>query len=164
MHARTPERGHEGLTSLVFPTYNATSFLERTWQEVDWYLFHLEAEDDLLDLLFVCRQRNKRVGVVWRHRFLRPGFARKFELAKDTSFHLGGYGSGLLYSIAIAGEDTNYIAGGLFTGLTFVGLLDVNVGGGVLQDLAQTDQPIGWQLNASVDIPLHEYLDALQKK
>lgn len=45
-------------------------WLEKTWHVVDWYLFHLESEDDLMELVFSCRQQRKRVGVVWR-----PGIA-----------------------------------------------------------------------------------------
>jgi ribulose-phosphate 3-epimerase len=41
-------------------------WLDATWDRADWFLLHLESEDDLLDLIFACRQRNKRVGVVWR--------------------------------------------------------------------------------------------------
>ena len=41
-------------------------WLERTWHLVDWYLFHLESEDNLAELIFTCRQHGKRVGVVWR--------------------------------------------------------------------------------------------------
>lgn len=51
MHARTPERGHEGLTSLVFPTYNAAPFLERTWQEVQTFLRQTPGN---WEVLFVC--------------------------------------------------------------------------------------------------------------
>ncbi len=41
-------------------------WVEQTWNEVDWFLFHLEAEDDLMELIFACRERNKLAGVVWR--------------------------------------------------------------------------------------------------
>ncbi|HEY2883245.1 MAG TPA: GtrA family protein [Pirellulales bacterium] len=41
-------------------------WMQRTWHLVDWYLFHLEADDNLFDLIIACRQQNKRVGVVWR--------------------------------------------------------------------------------------------------
>ena len=44
-------------------------WIEATWNHVDWYLLHIEAEDDLFDLIFQCRLRRKKVGVVWR-----PGF------------------------------------------------------------------------------------------
>lgn len=44
-------------------------WIEATWDQVDWYLLHIEAEDDLFDLVFQCRLRGKKVGVVWR-----PGF------------------------------------------------------------------------------------------
>jgi pentose-5-phosphate-3-epimerase/putative flippase GtrA len=44
-------------------------WIEATWDQVDWYLLHIEAEDDLFDLIFQCRLRGKKVGVVWR-----PGF------------------------------------------------------------------------------------------
>ncbi len=45
-------------------------WVEQTWNCVDAYLFHVEAEDDLMELTFACRQRGKRVGIVWR-----PGIA-----------------------------------------------------------------------------------------
>jgi ribulose-phosphate 3-epimerase len=41
-------------------------WVEKTWQYVDWYLLHVDAGDDLWELIFACRERNKRVGVVWR--------------------------------------------------------------------------------------------------
>jgi pentose-5-phosphate-3-epimerase/putative flippase GtrA len=44
-------------------------WMEATWSLVDWYLLHIESEDDLSDLIFQCRVRGKKVGVVWR-----PGF------------------------------------------------------------------------------------------
>ena len=51
MHARTAERGQlEPTVSLVFPTYNATAFLERTWRDVVAFL--REQED--WEVLFVC--------------------------------------------------------------------------------------------------------------
>lgn len=51
MHARTAERGQdEPAVSLVFPTYNATAFLERTWREV---LGFLHGQPDW-EVLFVC--------------------------------------------------------------------------------------------------------------
>jgi pentose-5-phosphate-3-epimerase/putative flippase GtrA len=41
-------------------------WVEKTWDDVDSYLFHLEAEEDLFELMFACREQRKRVGVVWR--------------------------------------------------------------------------------------------------
>lgn len=41
-------------------------WVEHTWNYVDWYLLHVESQDDLWELIFECRRRNKRVGVVWR--------------------------------------------------------------------------------------------------
>jgi ribulose-phosphate 3-epimerase len=41
-------------------------WVEKTWDAVDSYLFHLEAEDDLFELMFACREQHKRVGIVWR--------------------------------------------------------------------------------------------------
>ncbi|MEX2187088.1 MAG: GtrA family protein [Pirellulales bacterium] len=41
-------------------------WVERTWNYVDWYLLHVDAQDDLWELIFDCRQRDKRVGLVWR--------------------------------------------------------------------------------------------------
>ena len=41
-------------------------WVERTWHVVDSYLLHLESKDNLWELIFSCRQKLKRVGVVWR--------------------------------------------------------------------------------------------------
>ena len=38
---------------------------EQTWPLVDWYLFSCDAGDDLMELIFDCRFRGKKVGVVW---------------------------------------------------------------------------------------------------
>lgn len=52
MHARNPERGQDEPTvSLVFPTYNAAAFLERTWREVAQFLRERAAD---WEVLFVC--------------------------------------------------------------------------------------------------------------
>lgn len=40
-------------------------WLEQTWQQVDWYLFHLNVREDLHSLIAECRMRGKKVGVVW---------------------------------------------------------------------------------------------------
>lgn len=37
-----------------------------TLSRVDWYLFHVEADDDLFKLIATCRLHRKKVGVVWR--------------------------------------------------------------------------------------------------
>jgi ribulose-phosphate 3-epimerase len=41
-------------------------WVEATWPLVDWYLLHLDAGDDVWELMFAARSRGKRVGVVWR--------------------------------------------------------------------------------------------------
>jgi dolichyl-phosphate beta-glucosyltransferase len=52
MHAQGAERGREGfLVSLVFPTYNPGSFLDRTWQAVRQFLRSAPAS---WEVLFVC--------------------------------------------------------------------------------------------------------------
>lgn len=51
MHARTPERGQDGLISLVFPTYNASPFLEKTWRDVTQFLRQTPGS---WEVLFVC--------------------------------------------------------------------------------------------------------------
>ncbi|MGD9722734.1 MAG: GtrA family protein [Pirellulales bacterium] len=38
---------------------------QQTWDDVDWYLFHINAHDDLAQLILECRLRGKKVGVVW---------------------------------------------------------------------------------------------------
>ena len=52
MRARNPERGQEEpAVSLVFPTYNAAAFLERTWRDVSQFLRQRAAD---WEVLFVC--------------------------------------------------------------------------------------------------------------
>ncbi|MDQ2730499.1 MAG: GtrA family protein, partial [Armatimonadota bacterium] len=41
-------------------------WVEATWDKVDWYLFHVQSDDDLMELIFECRRRKKKVGVVWQ--------------------------------------------------------------------------------------------------
>jgi pentose-5-phosphate-3-epimerase/putative flippase GtrA len=41
-------------------------WVEQLWDKIDWFLFHIESEDDLHELMFECRKRGKKVGVVWR--------------------------------------------------------------------------------------------------
>ncbi|MCE9547601.1 MAG: GtrA family protein [Planctomycetia bacterium] len=48
------------------------SWVHQTWQQVDWYLLHCDADDDLQELIFECRAHGKKVGVVW-HSGVRPG-------------------------------------------------------------------------------------------
>lgn len=38
---------------------------EQTWGRVDWYLLPCDDADDLMELIFECRYREKKVGVVW---------------------------------------------------------------------------------------------------
>jgi ribulose-phosphate 3-epimerase len=38
---------------------------ERTWDSIDWYLLPCDADDNLKELIFECRFRGKKVGVVW---------------------------------------------------------------------------------------------------
>jgi pentose-5-phosphate-3-epimerase/putative flippase GtrA len=40
-------------------------WIAQTWQEVDWYLFHLNVREDLHSLIAECRLRGKKVGIVW---------------------------------------------------------------------------------------------------
>jgi pentose-5-phosphate-3-epimerase/putative flippase GtrA len=42
------------------------AWVEQLWDKIDWFLFHIESEDDLHELMFDCRKRGKKVGVVWR--------------------------------------------------------------------------------------------------
>jgi ribulose-phosphate 3-epimerase len=41
-------------------------WVEQVWDRVDWLLLPCESEDDLAELIFDCRLRGKKVGVVWR--------------------------------------------------------------------------------------------------
>lgn len=52
--------------SLHVMSHYPRHWADETWHRVDWYLFHVEAQDDLWDLIYVCREREKRVGLVWR--------------------------------------------------------------------------------------------------
>ncbi|MBS0208543.1 MAG: GtrA family protein [Planctomycetes bacterium] len=40
-------------------------WMEQTWDDVDWYLFHTNIDDEPLKLVVECRMRGKKVGVVW---------------------------------------------------------------------------------------------------
>jgi ribulose-phosphate 3-epimerase len=42
-----------------------TRWLASTWNSVDWYLFHVNARENLFHLMAECRLRRKKVGVVW---------------------------------------------------------------------------------------------------
>lgn len=44
---------------------NPRQWCEQTWDQVDWYLLPCDGHDDLLELIFDCRSREKKVGVVW---------------------------------------------------------------------------------------------------
>ena len=38
---------------------------EQLWRQVDWFLFPCDSDDDLTELVFECRMRGKKAGVVW---------------------------------------------------------------------------------------------------
>ncbi|MDX2147345.1 MAG: GtrA family protein [Planctomycetota bacterium] len=40
-------------------------WIEQTWDDVDWYVVDVDADDDLIDVLWRCRLKGKKVGVVW---------------------------------------------------------------------------------------------------
>jgi pentose-5-phosphate-3-epimerase len=40
-------------------------WVEPTLAWIDWYLFHLSADDNLFELLADCQRQGKRVGIVW---------------------------------------------------------------------------------------------------
>jgi pentose-5-phosphate-3-epimerase/putative flippase GtrA len=40
-------------------------WMQQTWDDVDWYLFHVNSHDDLSRLILECRLHGKKVGVVW---------------------------------------------------------------------------------------------------
>jgi pentose-5-phosphate-3-epimerase len=44
-------------------------WVEQTWDEVDWYLLPCDSRDDLSSLMSDCRERGKRVGIVWQQGF-----------------------------------------------------------------------------------------------
>ena len=46
----------------------AREWAEQTWHQVDWYLFSCDVFDDLMELIFACRERGKKVGVVWHEK------------------------------------------------------------------------------------------------
>ena len=41
-------------------------WVESAWDHVDWFLFHVQSTDDLMELIYACRSRHKKVGVVWQ--------------------------------------------------------------------------------------------------
>ena len=40
-------------------------WVEQCWADVDWFLFQVNAHDDLMSLIADCRLHGKKVGVVW---------------------------------------------------------------------------------------------------
>ncbi len=46
-------------------SYYPRHWVQQTWDDVDWYLFHVDSHDDLARLVLECRLRGKRAGVVW---------------------------------------------------------------------------------------------------
>jgi pentose-5-phosphate-3-epimerase len=40
-------------------------WVEQCWDDIDWVLFHIDGEDDLMGLIADCRLQGKKVGVVW---------------------------------------------------------------------------------------------------
>ncbi len=40
-------------------------WIEATWDLVDWYLIHPDGDEPALDVIFACRAKGKKVGVVW---------------------------------------------------------------------------------------------------
>lgn len=42
-------------------------WVERTWEQVDWYLLPCDSQDDLGMLIADCRSHGKRMGIVWQH-------------------------------------------------------------------------------------------------
>jgi hypothetical protein len=124
------------------------------------YLHAFGGEDSDSSALFA-----EKIGVVYRHRLTDPAFART-RSGSSHSVHAGLYGSGLLYSLTIGKDDrAPYILAGAFTGLTIYGALDLNVGLGLIAPLnSDADQPTRGQVSVTLEIPLHEYVEALSKK
>ncbi len=48
-------------------SYYPRHWMQQTWNDVDWYLFHVNSHDDLSRLILECRLRGKKVGVVWHN-------------------------------------------------------------------------------------------------
>ncbi len=46
-------------------SHRPAGWWEKTRDAADWFLFHLDARDDLFALIADCRLRRKKVGVVW---------------------------------------------------------------------------------------------------
>lgn len=42
-------------------------WMERCWDFADCFLVHVDVDDDLMEVIARCRQRQRRVGVVWHH-------------------------------------------------------------------------------------------------
>lgn len=61
---------------------------EKTWDTVDWFLFQCDVDGDLMELIFDCRLRGKKVGVVW-HSTLPTGRLMPFLPHVDFVMVLG---------------------------------------------------------------------------
>lgn len=65
--ARTARRLWPGIpVGLHIMSRTPRKWLPEAWDLADWFLFHADSEDDLFDLFLQCRQRRKKVGVVWK--------------------------------------------------------------------------------------------------
>jgi pentose-5-phosphate-3-epimerase/putative flippase GtrA len=42
-------------------------WIEKCWDDFDWLLIHTDIEDDVMDIIARCRERRRKVGVVWHH-------------------------------------------------------------------------------------------------
>lgn len=41
------------------------AWIEKTWDLIDWFIIDIDAEDDVIDVLWRCKLRGKKTGVVW---------------------------------------------------------------------------------------------------
>ena len=42
-------------------------WIEQCWDDFDWLLIHVDIEDDVLKTIARCRERGRKIGVVWHH-------------------------------------------------------------------------------------------------
>jgi ribulose-phosphate 3-epimerase len=42
-------------------------WMEQCWDLVDWFVIHVDIEDDVMDVIARCREHGKKIGVTWHH-------------------------------------------------------------------------------------------------
>ncbi len=63
---RTARRLWPGIpVCLHIMSFEPSKWLPESWDLADWILFHANVEENLFPLIVECRQRGKKVGIVW---------------------------------------------------------------------------------------------------